>query len=101
MKKTLILSVLAVAIGTMATLPAAAQNLAIVNGKAVPSARMDALVQQVTKSGRPVTPEMQGQIKDEVITREIFTSYFARGYRAVEFFLDRPSRKGAYMMVRK
>ncbi len=27
-------------------------------------------------------------------TREIFTAYFARGYRAVEFFLDRPSRKG-------
>ena len=71
MKKTLILSLLAVAIGA-ATLPAGAQNIAIVNGKAVPSARVDALVQQVTKSGRPVTPEMNGQIKDEVITREIF-----------------------------
>ena len=34
-------------------------------------------------------------------TREIFTTYFARGYRAVEFFLDRPSRKGAYLMVRR
>ena len=34
-------------------------------------------------------------------TREIFTTYFARGYRAVEFFLDRPSRKGAYLMVRQ
>jgi predicted GNAT superfamily acetyltransferase len=33
-------------------------------------------------------------------TREIFTTYFARGYRAVEFFLDRPSRKGAYLMVK-
>ena len=33
-------------------------------------------------------------------TREIFTAYFARGYRAVEFFLDRPSRKGAYLMVK-
>ena len=33
-------------------------------------------------------------------TREIFTTYFHRGYRAVEFFLDRPSRKGAYLMVR-
>ena len=71
MKKTLILTVLAVAIGA-ATLPVAAQNIAIVNGKAVPSARVEALVQQVTKSGRPVTPEMNGQIKDEVITREIF-----------------------------
>ena len=34
-------------------------------------------------------------------TREIFTTYFARGYRAVEFFLDRPSRKGAYLLVRQ
>jgi predicted GNAT superfamily acetyltransferase len=34
-------------------------------------------------------------------TREIFTTYFGRGYRAVEFFLDRPARKGTYLMVRK
>jgi predicted GNAT superfamily acetyltransferase len=33
-------------------------------------------------------------------TRGIFTTYFGRGYRAVEFFLDRPSRKGAYLLVR-
>jgi predicted GNAT superfamily acetyltransferase len=34
-------------------------------------------------------------------TREIFTTYFERGYRAVEFFLDRPSRKGSYLLVRQ
>ena len=34
-------------------------------------------------------------------TREIFTTYFARGYRAVEFFLDRGARKGAYLLTRK
>ena len=58
----------------LATLaPAAlAQNVAIVNGKAVPTSRVEALSQQVARSGRPVTPEMQGQIKDEVIAREIF-----------------------------
>jgi predicted GNAT superfamily acetyltransferase len=33
-------------------------------------------------------------------TREIFTTYFGRGYRAVEFFLDRVARKGAYLMVK-
>lgn len=49
-----------------------AQNIAIVNGKAIPKARVDALAQQVSRSGREVTPEMQGQIKDEVIAREIF-----------------------------
>ena len=51
---------------------AAAQNIAIVNGKAVPKDRMDALTLQIARSGRPVTPEMQGQIREEVIAREIF-----------------------------
>jgi peptidyl-prolyl cis-trans isomerase C len=54
------------------TLAAQAQNVAIVNGKAVPLSRAEALSQQVTRSGRQVTPEMQQQIKDEVIAREIF-----------------------------
>ena len=56
----------------VSALPALAQNVAIVNGKAVPKARVDAIAQQVAKAGRPVTPEMQGQLRDEVITREIF-----------------------------
>jgi peptidyl-prolyl cis-trans isomerase C len=51
---------------------AQAQNVAIVNGKAVPQARVDALSQQVARSGRPVTPEIQQQIKEEVIAREVF-----------------------------
>lgn len=33
-------------------------------------------------------------------TREIFTTYFTRGYKAVEFFLDREGRKGAYLLVK-
>ncbi len=49
-----------------------AQNVAIVNGKAVPKTRLDALAQQVENSGRPVTPEMQGQLREEVIAREVF-----------------------------
>ena len=49
-----------------------AQNIAIVNGKAVPKARLDALAEQVAKAGRPVTPEMQGQLREEVVTREVF-----------------------------
>ena len=57
----------------MAAAPVAfAQNVAIVNGKAVPLSRVEALVQQVTASGRQVTPEIQAQIKDEVIAREVF-----------------------------
>jgi peptidyl-prolyl cis-trans isomerase C len=49
-----------------------AQNVAIVNGKAVPKSRVEALAQQVARSGRPVTPEVEAQIKDEVIAREVF-----------------------------
>lgn len=51
---------------------ALAQNVAIVNGKAIPTSRVDVLAQQIARSGRPVTPEMQTQLKDEVIAREIF-----------------------------
>ncbi|MDE2606369.1 MAG: peptidylprolyl isomerase [Burkholderiales bacterium] len=69
--KRVLLAAFAAAIVGMA-LPAAAQNVAIVNGKPVPKARVDMLAQQLAKAGRPVTPEMQGQLKDEVIAREIF-----------------------------
>jgi predicted GNAT superfamily acetyltransferase len=31
-------------------------------------------------------------------TRAIFTTYFGRGYQAVEFFLDREAGKGAYLL---
>ena len=63
----------AVAAATLAiALPAAAQNVAIVNGKPVPKARVDMLASQLAKSGRIVNNEMQGQLKDEVIAREIF-----------------------------
>jgi len=49
-----------------------AQNVAIVNGKAVPMERVKALSQQIARSGREVTPDIEKQIKDEVIAREIF-----------------------------
>jgi peptidyl-prolyl cis-trans isomerase C len=49
-----------------------AQNLAIVNGKPVPQARVDELAKQVAAQGRPVTPEINAQIKEEVINREVF-----------------------------
>jgi predicted GNAT superfamily acetyltransferase len=32
-------------------------------------------------------------------TRDIFTAYFAHGYRAVEFFLDRDARTGVYLLT--
>jgi len=71
MKKQLLLITAAVlmAVGSQGAL---AQNIAIVNGKAVPKSRLDALAQQVAKSGRPITPEVQAQMRDAVIAREVF-----------------------------
>jgi peptidyl-prolyl cis-trans isomerase C len=51
---------------------ASAQNLAVVNGKAVPSTRVDAFVAQVQKAGRPVDEGVRAQIREEVINREVF-----------------------------
>ena len=69
MKKQ-ILSSLALAV--LATSATWAQNVAIVNGKPVPTSRVEALSQQVAAQGKPVTPEMAAQIKEEVINREVF-----------------------------
>ncbi len=72
MNKKLLSALIAAALLGVFASSAAAQNIAIVNGKAVPKSRVDALAQQLERSGRPVTPEMQGQLKEEVIAREIF-----------------------------
>jgi peptidyl-prolyl cis-trans isomerase C len=72
MKKHVLSALAAAALLGALAAPAGAQNIAIVNGKPVPKARVDALTQQMARSGRPVTPEQQGQLKDEVIAREVF-----------------------------
>lgn len=51
---------------------AAAQNVAMVNGKAVPKTRVDTLTQQAIRSGQPVTPELEARVREEVVLREIF-----------------------------
>lgn len=72
MKKQMMWTTLAAAVFTTLSLGAFAQNIAIVNGKAVPTSRFEALKQQVARSGRPLTPEIDAQLKEEVIAREIF-----------------------------
>jgi predicted GNAT superfamily acetyltransferase len=49
--------------------------------------------------------EMMSQAPDlalawRMATRSIFTTMFARGYRAVDFVLDRPAGKGTYVLAR-
>lgn len=54
-----------------AALPAMAQNLAVVNGKPVPSSRAEAMIKQLSAQGQPDTPQLRSMVKDELINREI------------------------------
>ena len=45
-------------------LPAIAQNVAVVNGKSIPTSRVDAMVKQMVQQGQQDTPEMRSMIKD-------------------------------------
>ena len=49
-----------------------AQNITLVNGKPVPKARVEQLLQQAARGGQQITPEMQAQARDQVVLREIF-----------------------------
>ena len=53
------------------SMPAFAQNIAVVNGKPIPTSRADAMVKQMVQQGQQDTPEMRAMIKDELINREI------------------------------
>lgn len=51
---------------------AQAQNAAVVNGKAIPSSRVDEFVAALAQQGRPDTPELRSAVRDELIARELF-----------------------------
>ena len=50
---------------------AQAQNIATVNGVAVPSSRADAMIKEMASQGRPDSPQIRQAIKEELINREI------------------------------
>lgn len=54
-----------------AALPVFAQNAAVVNGKAIPSTRVDVMVKQMVQQGQKDSPEMRAMVKDELINREV------------------------------
>jgi peptidyl-prolyl cis-trans isomerase C len=66
------LAIAAVLCGLLATSAAQAQNIAIVNGKPVPKARLDALVKQAERAGQQVPAEAMAQAREQVVLREIF-----------------------------
>jgi len=63
----LLLALIAIAVS-----PAFAQNLAVVNGKPIPSSRADAIVKSVVAQGQGQdSPQLREAIKNELIGREV------------------------------
>jgi len=101
MKKQILSALAAASLLALAS-GALAQNVAIVNGKAVPKSRVEALSQQVARSGRPVTPDMQGQLREEVIAREIFVQEAqARGLDTTEDFKNQVEMNRQTILIRE
>jgi peptidyl-prolyl cis-trans isomerase C len=73
MKKQVLIASALFSLLSLGTTAALAQNIAIVNGKAVPKARMDSLSLQFQSTGRPITPEVQEQMRQHLIALEVFT----------------------------
>lgn len=63
---------LLLALIAVAASPAFAQNLAVVNGKPIPSSRADAIVKQVVAQGQNTdSPQLRDAIKKDLIAREV------------------------------
>ena len=67
-KKALVLSTLSLSFVSFA---AFAQNVAVVNGKAIPSSYSDEAVKEVVKQGGKDTPELRNNIKTQLIVGEV------------------------------
>jgi peptidyl-prolyl cis-trans isomerase C len=60
-----------VLLAAFAAAPVFAQNVAVVNGTAIPKSRADALIAQLVKQGQQDSPQLQQAVRDELINREI------------------------------
>lgn len=102
--KKLSFAVSAVALAA-ALLPAlaSAQNIAIVNGKAVPKARFESFMTQVTKQGnQPRTSDLEKQVKDELVLREIFVQEAeARGLQRSEEYRSQMDVARQSLLIRE
>ena len=74
-----VISLSAVLLAATLTLPlsAQAQNIAIVNGKAVPKARVDAFIKQIqaqaVTQNQQLPPDIETRVRDKVVMDEIFS----------------------------
>ncbi len=77
MKKSLFAVSVVLAAAGLAPVAAHAQNVAVVNGKPVPKARVDAILTQVQKQaasrGQQLPPNIDQLVRDKVVTDEILS----------------------------
>jgi peptidyl-prolyl cis-trans isomerase C len=63
---------LLIALLAVVALPALAQNVAVVNGKSIPTSRVEAVVKQVVAQGQQAdSPQLREMIKKDLIGREV------------------------------
>jgi peptidyl-prolyl cis-trans isomerase C len=77
MKKSFLAASIVLAAAGLAPLAVQAQNVAMVNGKPVPKARVDAIISQVqkqaTQRGQQLPPDLDKLVRDKVVTDEILS----------------------------
>ena len=55
----------------VASAPGAAQNIAKVNGVAIPESRVEAMLRAAAAQGQQDSPQLRQRMRDELIMREI------------------------------
>jgi peptidyl-prolyl cis-trans isomerase C len=98
-KATFVSGLLAAAV--MSTVPAMAQNLAIVNGKPVPTSRAAAMERQLAATGQAIDDNVRAQIKQEIINREILIqAATARGLNKTQAYADQMEMARQSILIR-
>ena len=91
----------AVILATAFSSMAMAQNLAIVNGKPVPSSRMQAMERQLAATGQTVDDTISTQLKQEIINREVLLQAAeARGLQKTQAFADQMELARQSVLIR-
>ncbi len=96
LKPARLLVMLVASAAAIASTPALAQNVAVVNGKAIPTSRVESMVKQMVQQGQKDSPEMRSMIKDELINREVLAQEADR-----QGISNRPEIKGQVDMARQ
>ena len=78
-----------------------AQNVAVVNGKPIPTSRVEALERQMARASQPVTEAQRQQIRDELVMREIFVQEAERrGLTASQDYQDQMALTRQMVLIR-